>query len=118
MSTLVSRVSFLPVNDPCSVGFLRLVNVAFGFLTTWLVFLLEEKLDPRSAMSTSWWQRALNAVAVGLFPLLFFFQLMYYTDPGSTFFVLLAYYFLTHRAYLSSSLVCLFFQKKKYRKKN
>jgi len=95
-------------DDPlCSVRFLRITNILFGFLTTCLVFLLVDHLHPNTTLSVH--TRVLNAVAVGLFPLQFFFQFLYYTDPGSTFFVLLAYYCLVRRAYGLSALVCGFF---------
>lgn len=87
----------------CSVEFLRLTNIIFAFLTTGLVYLLVEQLHPRSSLAP--FTRILNAVAVALFPLQFFFQFLYYTDPGSSFFVLLAYYLLLRRVYFLSSLV-------------
>lgn len=87
----------------CSVDLLRAVNLGFGFLNTWVMFLLVERLHPQSALPL--WQRVLNVASLGTFPLLFFFQFLYYTDQGSTFFVLLAYLMFLHRQYLVCSLV-------------
>lgn len=49
-------------------------------------------------------QQVLNATVLTLFPVLYFFTWLYYTDPGATFFVLLMYNFCLRGYHRSSAL--------------
>eukprot|EP01135_Chromosphaera_perkinsii_P004484 Nk52_evm8s284 gene=Nk52_evmTU8s284 len=91
-----------------STFYLRGVNFIFGILTFFLIkCLLDTIQHPQKgsyrARKTDNLCRWLNATAISLFPVHFFFHSMYYTDSGSTFFVLLAYYMGLERMYLSSA---------------
>jgi len=72
-----------------SIWMLRSVNLLFavGNAAT-LVLIIQHKKLSNSSLS------AINAgIIIALFPVLYFFNFLYYTDPGSLFFVLLTYYF-------------------------
>ena len=47
----------------------------------------------------------MSAVVVGIFPLLYFYSFLYYTDPSSTFLVLLAYYACILERYSTSAVL-------------
>ena len=79
-----------PTGGWCSAAMLRATNLVFVPLT---IIALRRCMDAvrgtSSAASTaSLW---MEAGIVSTFPLLFFFNFLYYTDPGSTFFVIMCY---------------------------
>ncbi|EGF82982.1 hypothetical protein BATDEDRAFT_21258 [Batrachochytrium dendrobatidis JAM81] len=74
----------------CSVLQLRSVNAAFGIATLPVIFNLIPLIHP--ARNQSFTFNAIEAFVISLFPISFFFHLLYYTDSGSTFFVLFSYY--------------------------
>lgn len=91
--TLGISISSLPQGDWCSTAMLRGTNLLFVPLT--IVALhrcLEAVRGSGGGSSTnhggSLWT---EAWIISMFPLLFFFNFLYYTDPGSTFFVLMCY---------------------------
>lgn len=47
----------------------------------------------------------LKAIRLSLFPLLYFFVFLYYTDVGSTMFILASYYFAQQKRFTLSALV-------------
>jgi alpha-1,2-glucosyltransferase len=46
-----------------------------------------------------------NVLALSLFPVVWFYNFLYYTDPGSTFFVLWSYLLSIEKRYWMSALV-------------
>ncbi|XP_046840095.1 putative Dol-P-Glc:Glc(2)Man(9)GlcNAc(2)-PP-Dol alpha-1,2-glucosyltransferase [Xenia sp. Carnegie-2017] len=99
----------------CMPLFLRMVNVIFNFGNIWVMYRIVRKLDEMNPKNTPThsqsehvqnlattnsndaesWQKfyhMASGITLGMFPLLFFFMFLYYTDNGSTFFVLLMYY--------------------------
>lgn len=72
----------------CSVWSLRFMNVLFNLgnlLLSYNIFLkLSTKKDSKEVSRIS-------ALVVALFPVLYFFSFLYYTDPGSVLFVLATY---------------------------
>ncbi|XP_028305737.1 dol-P-Glc:Glc(2)Man(9)GlcNAc(2)-PP-Dol alpha-1,2-glucosyltransferase [Gouania willdenowi] len=74
----------------CSTAMLRFINLLFNCGNLYLLYLLISKLHSREKMrSTS--RRVLSALSLSTFPVLYFFNFLYYTDAGSTFFVLFTY---------------------------
>ena len=67
----------------CSVSVLRSVNVVFALANVVLCVLLRRHVSPHDH------NFLLHAVRVAVFPPLFFFSFLFYTDCGATFFVLL-----------------------------
>ncbi|KAI8927812.1 DIE2/ALG10 family-domain-containing protein [Entophlyctis helioformis] len=121
----VPENSSLAPGGGCSVFMLRSLNTLFGLATPLLILALLRHIHcppshvqsraptaPRSAhLSTSQSTSqsallALEAVAVSLFPVSFFFHSLYYTDSGSTFFILLAYYLSLRDKIVLSTLAC------------
>ncbi|KAJ0401978.1 hypothetical protein ATCC90586_008915 [Pythium insidiosum] len=85
----VARALVPSTEDPdafCSTALLRSMNVIFAIGNTVLLFRLRAALVPndRNAM--------LHALMIIMFPVLFFFSFLFYTDMGATFYVLLMYY--------------------------
>ena len=66
----------------CNKDLLRLDNVVFGFGVNLISYrLFRRNLDPSKA--------AAQSLMLSLYPIHFFYQLLYYTDVGSLFWVLL-----------------------------
>ena len=65
-------------NSNVSITFLRCTNLIYGIA---MPFLIKEILN------SDWG----SAIELSLFPLLFFYHFLYYTDTGSVFWVLLSY---------------------------
>ncbi|XP_008827880.1 putative Dol-P-Glc:Glc(2)Man(9)GlcNAc(2)-PP-Dol alpha-1,2-glucosyltransferase [Nannospalax galili] len=74
----------------CSVGMLRSVNLLFSAGHFYLLYLLFRKVQPRNKAASSI-QRILSALTLAVFPILYFFNFLYYTEAGSVFFTLFAY---------------------------
>ncbi|KAH6568365.1 hypothetical protein BASA60_008668 [Batrachochytrium salamandrivorans] len=86
----------------CTVVQLRTLNAGFGLATLVVIYNIIPLLHPsRKHLAT---ENALEAFIISLFPISFFFHLMYYTDSGSTFFVLFAYYLSLQDMYFISAL--------------
>eukprot|EP01083_Nonionella_stella_P273119 926418_1 len=89
------------VRLPCTLFFLRAFNSCY-FIGT--CYLLRAALKTRVKNAGSKWI-SLVTLELSLFPLHFFFVLLFYTDPGSTFWVL-AMYLATLRQCTWISAVC------------
>ena len=89
LSSLFIYIPFSLVQSPmelCSVFNLRATNIIFSSLNTVVLFLLLRSIHENSNFVIS----SLLALSLSLFPPLYFFSFLYYTDQGSTFFVLSA----------------------------
>ncbi|ETM44040.1 hypothetical protein, variant 3 [Phytophthora nicotianae] len=83
-STLYAKAAFtLNVGDFCSVAVLRSVNLLFALGNVVLCVLLRRHVAPQDPNAL------LHALRIAVFPPLFFFAFLFYTDAGATFFVLL-----------------------------
>lgn len=74
----------------CSTAMLRFINLLFNCGNLYLLYLLTCKLHHREKTRTTS-RRILSALSLSTFPVLYFFNFLYYTDAGSTFFILFAY---------------------------
>uniref|UniRef100_A0A2R8ZL97 Dol-P-Glc:Glc(2)Man(9)GlcNAc(2)-PP-Dol alpha-1,2-glucosyltransferase n=1 Tax=Pan paniscus TaxID=9597 RepID=A0A2R8ZL97_PANPA len=74
----------------CSIGMLRFVNLLFSVGNFYLLYLLFRKVQPRNKAASSI-QRVLSTLTLAVFPTLYFFNFLYYTEAGSMFFTLFAY---------------------------
>eukprot|EP00644_Phytophthora_capsici_P005875 jgi/Phyca11/13101/fgenesh1_pg.PHYCAscaffold_2_\ len=84
ISTVYAKaVLTLNVGEFCSVAVLRSINVLFAVGNVVLCVLLRRHITPQDPNAL------LHAVRVAVFPPLFFFTFLFYTDAGATFFVLL-----------------------------
>lgn len=101
ISYLFSKVR----SDACTVFFLRAQNaLVVSLLLPYVVKNICEHLHPGADsidLYATW-----TAVNVSLFPILFFFSALYYTDIGATFWVLVCYLlYLERRRFTSSFLL-------------
>ncbi|CAL8318724.1 unnamed protein product [Lota lota] len=74
----------------CSTAMLRFVNLLFNSGNLYLLYLLTCKLHLREKTKSAA-RRILSSLSLSTFPVLYFFNFLYYTDAGATFFVLFAY---------------------------
>ncbi|KAK1906622.1 Dol-P-Glc:Glc(2)Man(9)GlcNAc(2)-PP-Dol alpha-12-glucosyltransferase [Dissostichus eleginoides] len=74
----------------CSTAMLRFINLLFNCGILYLLYLLICKLHSREKTRTTS-RRVLSALSLSTFPVLYFFNFLYYTDAGSTFFTLFTY---------------------------
>ncbi|XP_067420508.1 dol-P-Glc:Glc(2)Man(9)GlcNAc(2)-PP-Dol alpha-1,2-glucosyltransferase [Emydura macquarii macquarii] len=74
----------------CSTGMLRFINLLFSVGNFYLLYLLLCKIHYKNK-TVSGFQRILSTLTLAMFPTLYFFTFLYYTDTGSTFFTLFAY---------------------------
>ncbi|XP_069085843.1 dol-P-Glc:Glc(2)Man(9)GlcNAc(2)-PP-Dol alpha-1,2-glucosyltransferase isoform X2 [Pleurodeles waltl] len=74
----------------CSTAMLRFVNLLFSVGNLYLLYSIICKIHYRDKGVTSF-KRILSAFTLSMFPVLYFFTFLYYTDTGSTFFVLFSY---------------------------
>ena len=95
----------------CPTSMLRFVNLVFACANAYLIFVINSTIHRPSNMSSVDGQSAsshsnrllLSSISLATFPLLFFFNFLFYTDPGSLFFVLLMYlYHLNRQDWLAS----------------
>lgn len=113
---LLSEVG--PNSVLCSTPYLRGQNVVFlaaVFALLYKIMVLESEQDQtQSASGTEQnkelpnrdvLMRVLEAFNLSMFPVLFFFSCLYYTDMGATCFVLLGYYQALNGQHVSSALV-------------
>ncbi|CAL1294628.1 unnamed protein product [Larinioides sclopetarius] len=94
--TPLSKVSTLSIIE---LACFRLVNIFFTIGTLYVIYRIlqfhHKKDEPRILL--------LSSFNITIFPLLYFFNFLYYTDCGSTFFVLLMYYWHLRKFYFSAS---------------
>ncbi|XP_056434295.1 dol-P-Glc:Glc(2)Man(9)GlcNAc(2)-PP-Dol alpha-1,2-glucosyltransferase [Gadus macrocephalus] len=88
----------------CSTAMLRFVNLLFNGGNLYLLYLLTCKLHLREK-SKSASRRVLSALSLSTFPVLYFFNFLYYTDAGSTFFILFAYLMTLYGCHKASALL-------------
>ncbi|GBM15198.1 Putative Dol-P-Glc:Glc(2)Man(9)GlcNAc(2)-PP-Dol alpha-1,2-glucosyltransferase [Araneus ventricosus] len=95
--TPLSKVSTLNI---IQLACFRLVNIFFTIGTLYVIYRIlqfhHKKDEPRILL--------LSSFNITIFPLLYFFNFLYYTDCGSTFFVLLMYYWHLKKFYFSASI--------------
>ncbi|XP_054844442.1 dol-P-Glc:Glc(2)Man(9)GlcNAc(2)-PP-Dol alpha-1,2-glucosyltransferase isoform X2 [Eublepharis macularius] len=87
----------------CSTGMLRFINLLFGVGNVYLLYLLFCRIHQKKAASG--FQRILSTLALAIFPVLYFFTFLYYTDTGSTFFTLFAYLMCLYGNHKTSALL-------------
>jgi alpha-1,2-glucosyltransferase len=91
----------------CPTAMLRFVNLLFACANAYLIFVINCTLHPNESSSGdrihSNTNLLISSISLATFPLLFFFNFLFYTDPGSLFFVLLMYlYHLNRSEWLAS----------------
>lgn len=97
----MTSLCFTCSSDHCTTGVLRVSNIAVLYLLTICCMgAYSSPKRPQSARAvTEWdrahqallWNRAHTAINIGLFPCVFFFSALYYTDVASTLTVLIFY---------------------------
>ncbi|XP_055952582.1 putative Dol-P-Glc:Glc(2)Man(9)GlcNAc(2)-PP-Dol alpha-1,2-glucosyltransferase isoform X2 [Argiope bruennichi] len=96
--TPLSKVSTLNIFE---LACFRLVNIIFTIGTLFVIHRIlqihHQNDEPRIVL--------LSAFNITIFPLLYFFNFLYYTDCGSTFFVLLMYYWHLKKFYFLASII-------------
>ncbi|KAM4712319.1 dol-P-Glc:Glc(2)Man(9)GlcNAc(2)-PP-Dol alpha-1,2-glucosyltransferase [Anableps anableps] len=88
----------------CSTAMLRFINLLFNCGNLYLIYLLICKLHHREKTRTTS-RRVLSALSLSTFPVLYFFNFLYYTDAGSTFFILFAYLMTLYGCHKASALL-------------
>ncbi|XP_012732565.1 dol-P-Glc:Glc(2)Man(9)GlcNAc(2)-PP-Dol alpha-1,2-glucosyltransferase [Fundulus heteroclitus] len=88
----------------CSTAMLRFINLLFNCGNLYLIYLLICKLHHREKTRTTS-RRVLSALSLSTFPVLYFFNFLYYTDAGSTFFILFAYLMTLYGSHKASALL-------------
>lgn len=101
ISNLIAYVGSLFHIDLCTVNALRFTNILFSI---GLYFVLVSLISTLSNRASSW-QSNLYALSLAWFPVGFFFNFVYYTDPGSTFFVLSCYLLVKKNHYFFAGIV-------------
>ncbi|XP_034019431.1 dol-P-Glc:Glc(2)Man(9)GlcNAc(2)-PP-Dol alpha-1,2-glucosyltransferase [Thalassophryne amazonica] len=86
----------------CSTPMLRFINLLFNCGNLYLLYLLICKLHIREKTRTTS-RRVLSALSLSTFPVLFFFNFLYYTDAGSTFFILFTYLMMLYGCHKASA---------------
>lgn len=83
----------------CPTHLLRSSNLVFACANVYVIFLINHSLH----QSSSQVHLLISSLSLSHFPLLYFFNFLFYTDAGSLFFVLLMYlHHLTHQYWLAS----------------
>lgn len=88
----------------CSTAMLRFINLLFNCGNLYLLYLLICKLHQREKNRTAS-RRILSALSLSTFPVLYFFNFLYYTDAGSTFFILFTYLMTLYGCHRASALL-------------
>lgn len=88
----------------CSTGMLRFINLLFSVGNFYLLYLLLCKIHNKNK-TVSGFQRILSTVTLSVFPTLYFFTFLYYTDTGSVFFTLFAYLMCLYGNHKTSALL-------------
>ncbi|XP_030643074.1 dol-P-Glc:Glc(2)Man(9)GlcNAc(2)-PP-Dol alpha-1,2-glucosyltransferase [Chanos chanos] len=88
----------------CSTAMLRFVNLLFNCGNLYLLYLITCKVHQKdkSRMAA---QRLLSALSLSIFPVLYFFTFLYYTDAGSTFFTLFTYLMCLYGSHKAAALL-------------
>ncbi|XP_061920578.1 dol-P-Glc:Glc(2)Man(9)GlcNAc(2)-PP-Dol alpha-1,2-glucosyltransferase [Entelurus aequoreus] len=98
------RLADLPGDVLCSTAMLRFINLLFNGGILYLLYRLVCRLHPKEKTRPAA-RRILSALSLSTFPVLYFFNFLYYTDAGSTFFVLFAYLMTLHGCHKASALL-------------
>lgn len=98
---MIAYVGNLFHYDLCTVNTLRFTNIVFSIGLYFVLVSLVQTLSPTS----NTWKSKLYALSLTWFPINFFFNFVYYTDPGSTLFVMLSYLLVKKKQYGLSGLV-------------
>ncbi|KAM6986518.1 dol-P-Glc:Glc(2)Man(9)GlcNAc(2)-PP-Dol alpha-1,2-glucosyltransferase [Aplochiton taeniatus] len=88
----------------CSTAMLRFVNLLFNCGNLYLLYLIICKLHFKEKTKTAS-RRVLSALSLSTFPVLYFFNFLYYTDAGSTFFILFTYLMTLNGCHKASALL-------------
>ncbi|CAI5728393.1 unnamed protein product [Peronospora destructor] len=83
LALYAKAVSWTNMANFCSVSVVRSANVVFALGNVVLCVLLRHHVSPQDPNAL------LHALRIAMFPPLFFFTFLFYTDSGATFFVLL-----------------------------
>ncbi|XP_067685168.1 dol-P-Glc:Glc(2)Man(9)GlcNAc(2)-PP-Dol alpha-1,2-glucosyltransferase-like [Haliotis asinina] len=88
-----SRLLQLPSATACSTLVLRGVNLLFMVANVCVLYLLAGAIPSwkKKNQRVDSLSQTLQAISLGLYPVLYFFAFLYYTDPGSVLWVLLMY---------------------------
>ncbi|KAF9359849.1 putative Dol-P-Glc:Glc(2)Man(9)GlcNAc(2)-PP-Dol alpha-1,2-glucosyltransferase, partial [Mortierella sp. NVP85] len=81
---IISNILLAIQRPLCSTYLLRLTNLVYPIVTLYLVTELLKEIHPRLTRQ----ERFYSAAVIITFPILYFFNFMYYTDGGSAAFVL------------------------------
>ncbi|XP_077194338.1 dol-P-Glc:Glc(2)Man(9)GlcNAc(2)-PP-Dol alpha-1,2-glucosyltransferase [Paroedura picta] len=90
-------------NIVCSTGMLRFINLLFSVGNFYLLYLLFCRIHHKKVVSG--FQRILSTLTLAIFPVLYFFTFLYYTDAGATFFTLFAYLMCLYGNHKTSALL-------------
>ncbi|GAN02031.1 Dol-P-Glc:Glc(2)Man(9)GlcNAc(2)-PP-Dol alpha-1,2-glucosyltransferase isoform X2 [Mucor ambiguus] len=88
--------------DLCTVNTLRFTNIVFSIGLYFTLISLVTTLYPATKHN---WKTHMYALALTWFPVGFFYNFLYYTDPGSTFLVLQSYLLVKKKRYSLAGLV-------------
>ncbi|XP_057711579.1 dol-P-Glc:Glc(2)Man(9)GlcNAc(2)-PP-Dol alpha-1,2-glucosyltransferase isoform X1 [Corythoichthys intestinalis] len=100
----VVRLANMTGDVVCSTAMLRFINLLFNCGNLYLLYRLVCRLHPKDKTRTTA-RRILSALSLSTFPVLYFFNFLYYTDAGSTFFTLFTYVMTLHGCHKASALL-------------
>ena len=103
---VISNILLAAIRPLCSAPLLRLTNMVYPFMTLYAVTNLLKELHPQQTRR----QHFRSAAVVISFPLLWFFNFVYYTDGGSAALVLLSWLAAKKRHHLLSAVVRIYLQ--------
>ncbi|KAG2201912.1 hypothetical protein INT46_001571 [Mucor plumbeus] len=102
ISNVIALIGKVFNYDLCTVNTLRFTNILFSIGLYLTLVSMVTTLYPATKND---WKTKLYALTLSWFPVGFFYNFLYYTDPGSTFFVLLSYLLVKKKRYTLSGLV-------------
>lgn len=98
---IVSVINNQSIESICHTAVLRVMNGTFFLMANYVVIWSILKFRNKEVNDVG---VVVSAGIISLFPLLYFFYFLYYTDSASVFYVLLSYYLsLTRRQFLSAA---------------
>ncbi|XP_054609354.1 putative Dol-P-Glc:Glc(2)Man(9)GlcNAc(2)-PP-Dol alpha-1,2-glucosyltransferase isoform X2 [Dunckerocampus dactyliophorus] len=100
----VVRLVDLTGDVVCSTAMLRFINVLFNSGILYLLYRLIGMLHPREKTQTAA-RRILSALSLSTFPVLYFFNFLYYTDVSSAFIILFTYLMTLHGCHKAAALL-------------
>ncbi|XP_046357840.2 putative Dol-P-Glc:Glc(2)Man(9)GlcNAc(2)-PP-Dol alpha-1,2-glucosyltransferase [Haliotis rufescens] len=102
----VARLLQVPPASVCSTLVLRGVNLLFMLANVCVLYLLAAAIPngKKKNQRTDSLSQTLQGLCLGLYPVLYFFTFLYYTDPGSVLWVLLMYLACLRHAHVSASI--------------